>query len=373
MTHEFFDGSEIPYGELRDYLLKNFGEKEWHTRSGQRGVMEEFVKKWHERSRQNAEFSDADIELVFTRIETELFRSPRKDARLERARYWITERIVRRLRQACEGNYSLDYMKLCQLLKPGDVIVTFNWDDLIEKALDWRSQEWYHESIVAVSQHPAWTGTWDGARVLRLDNFQKGPFPLKHALLLKLHGSVTWFACPTTDCPEHNQVYMIQKLSRSKDPVTGQEVSGDQVPEPYYEDEGLLSLYCNTCGKQMVRVIVPPITFKPYEDYPAVRVSWWLAYRALQHADRIVAIGYSFRESDAYSEWLLASAVRNRPPEKEPPLIKLVCPSNPPLMRVKDIVRDWSEVSAIKKPFSDWVDDQFEHRQVENDATDDNG
>ena len=304
-----------------------------------------------------------DIEDVFTRLQAEIDRHPILSPELLRARDQLVRLIIHKLSHSCGGHYSLDYLKLVNRLKPHDAVITFNWDDLIDKAFTSLTEvtSALVASLAAVSQSDADHSVWQGARVLHAEDFPSKWEERDVPLYLKLHGSVTWFSCPRQDCPAHNIVFHAPEFTRHSASSDSRKLAEGHAVESYYNWNDAPT--CPACGVSMHRVMIPPIISKPYEAYPAVRKSWALAYRLLEHTDRVVSIGYSYREADVYSNWLLASSLRKRklkaPSKTTPVQIEVVDRDpTPPAKRLERIVADWARVTPVKLEFEKWTDQQ---------------
>lgn len=313
-----------------------------------------------------AEKKNLDIEDVFTRLQAEIDRHPTVSPDLLRARDQLKVIIIRKLGEACAGHHSLEYLKLCDLLTPQDAVITFNWDDLLDAAFLAvpKGREALSLSLTAVSPTDIPRSTWDGTRLLKEQDDPANFTLIRGPLLLKLHGSVTWFSCPRSDCPAHSLIYHATKLGSEQ---ASKGLTGDPKRTPdhlAYDTDNPPS--CPYCGVSMQRVIVPPIISKPYEAYPSVRRSWALAHQALKHAGRIVCIGYSFREADVYSNWLLASSLRrwrawNKTTKPEIEVVNRTekCDRKDwPANRVRRLLGDWVTVKESPMTFTEWIDKQ---------------
>ncbi len=352
VVHQF--GNRADVQKLNDVLRHN--RRDGESQKLLQGVFAEFVARFESSG-------GLDIEDVFTRLQAEIDRHPIVSPELLRARDQLIRLIVAKLSDSCGGRYSLDYLKLVERITPNDSVITYNWDDLIDKAFTSPQgiRTDFVRSLAAVSPTDMSHTTWKGARVLQEDDFPSNWEARGYSLYLKLHGSVTWFSCLRPDCPGHNLVFHAPELTRHPSSSDSNELDGGRAIESYYKWSDSPS--CPACGVSMPRVMIPPIMSKPYEAYPAVRKSWALAYHALEHADRIVSIGYSYREADVYSNWLLASSLRKRrltAPSKATPVQIEVVDKDPagPAKRIETIVGDWARVTPVELEFEEWTDQQ---------------
>ena len=115
-------------------------------------------------------------------------------------------------------------------------------------------------------------------------------------LLCKLHGSLNWF----------------EGASESSSFGVEATVSQVQGPDLASERPWYLPLICT--GNYLREnptpppLIVPPTLYKQ-DAREQFQVIWQSAHKALERADRICIIGYSFPESDTHMKYFLASAL----------------------------------------------------------------
>jgi hypothetical protein len=110
----------------------------------------------------------------------------------------------------------------------------------------------------------------------------------RSAMFLKLHGSVDWLFCPSSQCGNH-QLFFPNWLD---------------TPEVHDQP----GLPCSLCGTPIERVIVPPSLHKSFDMYPKLGLLWNLAYRELADAVKIILVGVSFAPSDYNLRWLVRAA-----------------------------------------------------------------
>jgi SIR2-like domain len=142
------------------------------------------------------------------------------------------------------------HANLASMLEPGDAVISFNYDCLIDEALKsqagrrWDPRTGYGFAVVS------------GAEDWR--NWGKGRAAAKPIRLLKLHGSLNWDVSETGD-------------------VT-------LIPSPYER--------ASARG-----AVVPPLGRKPVSDEP-FRQAWRAAREAVRTAERLIVIGYSLPQAD---------------------------------------------------------------------------
>ena len=159
-------------------------------------------------------------------------------------------------------NKDMAIFKFADCLKPNDVIITFNWDLNLEKALENLNKKY----------------------VYYLDNNVK-----ERITILKLHGSINWFK-------RKENKFKIEK----KEPL----IKGiDNIDVFKYLRKP------NTKKKDIVPYIVPP-TIKKTIDSEELQIIWKHGYNSLAHAKEINILGYSLPDIDLNSRYIFRSAIR---------------------------------------------------------------
>lgn len=147
------------------------------------------------------------------------------------------------------------YVDFANSLRPHDVVLTFNYDTVLEDAL-LRAEVGPHYGF----EDPAW------------------PQVTRTQTVLKLHGSVNF----VEQADGHVEVVDFELLK--------------ETTERYYERGNPL--------------LIPPTWNKPSPSGVIQRI-WTLAGEALSKASRLVFIGYSLPETDLSFRYLLASCLAN--------------------------------------------------------------
>jgi len=234
------------------------------------------------------------------------------------------------------GPVSKAHTNLVKDLNSDDVIVTFNWDTLIDRALlkakNWNCFTGYYVRPLAVYQDQ-----WNYA-----DNHSKA---CDAPLLLKLHGSTNWL----TSAPiiEGKKWKSIQELSndnfciyesnvRPYPTYDGRYMNGYQdfsfgyypvnlplkgvnLPDGYLLTRTILRTGHNPKGETedvgltSIPLIIPPVKNKNYDYFGAIFDGLWnKAEQSITQADHILIIGYSFPETDYKSDLLFRKAFSKR-------------------------------------------------------------
>ena len=96
--------------------------------------------------------------------------------------------------------------------------------------------------------------------------------------LLKLHGSLDYWACSNPRCPNRHNV-----------------------------SRGTIGSECKKCGADSERIIVPPSMNKSFDNFPSLSPVWRLARTSLADSRRIIVWGYSCPMTDHHFAWILRS------------------------------------------------------------------
>lgn len=170
-------------------------------------------------------------------------------------------------------NYESDkfYSKIVEQLTGNDVIITFNWDLLVDNRM-------------ASSNN----GPNYGVNLLE-PVLSRGMETTSGNLLLKPHGSMNWMTC--RKC-KTNYAYI----------MSGKTVAQHSRGEP---------ILCHNCDDETEPLMIPPTLIKNY-SHPVIEAVWKKADRVLRKASEIVVVGYSLPVTDFKVKWLFMNASANR-------------------------------------------------------------
>ncbi|MTI81764.1 MAG: hypothetical protein FH758_12980 [Firmicutes bacterium] len=171
-----------------------------------------------------------------------------------------------------------DHQKIANNLRPGDAVISFNYELLMDNSL-----------MATSNWHP---GDGYGVKCSLLSAGKCTDFGDKSSVhLYKLHGSLNWLYC--THC---------RKLFTAVETV-----------------ENKLRFICNHsdkvlcnhmgCRHPLLPIIIPPTMMKNYDSIPFTQKLWRLARNALANARHIIIIGYSFPPTDFRTKWLFRKAM----------------------------------------------------------------
>jgi hypothetical protein len=188
----------------------------------------------------------------------------------------LRDLIVYSMARASEGPVSNLHRRFVDAVSDVDVLISFNYDLLLDKAL--RDAHRFDDNGYHVTFHSYSSRT--------------GSRPPSHSNatldLLKLHGSSNWARC--VEC---------SGLVLLDDPKIALDLTGPA------------SITCPRCGRGpacLIPLIVPPVQTKAYADDP-FRFLWIHAAKRIVGADRIVAIGYRFSNNDRATETFLREEI----------------------------------------------------------------
>jgi len=182
-------------------------------------------------------------------------------------------------------------------LRPEDVVITFNYDTLVEAALSSSDRPWNHG----------------------LNDKGSGG-----VTVLKMHGSVNWLLAERgMKCDLSRWMRLFSKRD------VNVEQHGAQSPEG--EVEYVLELWRardeNTCkalieehrtwGNSLLG-LAGLGRYKPLHELPGSAATWFAAFDALKNADKVYVVGFSMSPYDSMTRFHFTAAMRSRsqPPEQ---------------------------------------------------------
>lgn len=275
------------------------------------------------------------------------------------------------------GSISKPHLKLAECISEDDVIATFNWDTLIERALE-DSSNWNTDQGYSFTPKSIYRNGWkDSDKQLNEPMVQ----------LLKLHGSTNWltvhpnmlgnfttlnrfvkpddvyvYESTQESYPCHRGRYMkgYERLSYGYYPVNldmvayspdGEKVEFFNQPKPHLK-KGV----AQSSGVASIPLIIPPVKEKKYDQYGELFDSLWAkTSEAIQKADEIILIGYSFPITDIKSTELFLKSFMER---NSKPKIKILDPN--PEKIVEKFIYEFgftkSEIQVYKDYFSESFD-----------------
>ncbi len=172
-----------------------------------------------------------------------------------------------------------------KVVRPGDVIITFNWDLTVERA----------STLCGAATSYDLEYSYSGAATLERAKRQRQIF------LLKPHGSIDWFT--------EGQARSVPSAAPNDFVRVG--------PGLMAYNSFRLRPHHHMSGH--VPVIIPPTPFKEFR-FKALREIWRGAFRALRKAETVYVLGYSLPREDQFARFVLRRvfrlvAKRNRDPE----------------------------------------------------------
>jgi len=182
---------------------------------------------------------------------------------------------------------------LANNLAPGDAVISFNYDLLIDYAMIARCPYWnIAKGGYGGIEFDIWThafGKGEGEALI-----EGRPIP-SAVQLFKLHGSLNWLSCP--NCGAFIALWpdLTSFICKGED----------------YQPS--IVCLCKPWDKapRMSLVLIPPTWVKSYQN-KLISNLWENAFNALREAVCIVFIGYSMRDSDVEARYLLRKALMKR-------------------------------------------------------------
>lgn len=234
------------------------------------------------------------------------------------------------------GDISKPHQNIARNLKPDDVILTFNWDTLMDRSLE-SVTNWKVDSGYYVTPKAIYNGEWISVNG---DSVNSAP------LLIKLHGSTNWLTSymRIEDCAwkltqelSPDVFYVYRNTLNPYNTFKGRYWGGyEPYSYGYYppnipdkgekEPEGYVMvglspkidprIQNNISGSNdlvSMPVIIPPIKQKEYSLFGDLFGKLWKkAEESLVKANNIVIIGYSFPKTDYRTDELFKKAFCQR-------------------------------------------------------------
>lgn len=155
-----------------------------------------------------------------------------------------------------------------------DRVITFNYDDLLDKHM--------------LVRFPMQKVYFDKLKSNRNDTSNRREILCDAPLLLKLHGSINWHCIADA----FNRIIDSQVLAQ--EPDTHMHIWCDRSKTPRPEDD-------------WSPLIIPPLPAKPLSSIGIFQWLWTKAYEYLHQAKHIIVCGYSLPEIDQFAKSLFAN------------------------------------------------------------------
>lgn len=185
---------------------------------------------------------------------------------------------------------------LVQTLKPSDIVITFNYDLTVERAISNLDR------------------TWD---------YKRGAADIT---LLKPHGSIDWFHADEVEADGDRFVELFTDLTWFDGWNLERQKLGRSLP-----------------------VIVPPVVAKLLDD-PDLQAIWMEVGASIARADAIYILGYSLPQADTLTRFVLRRAISSR---KKSGNIWAVNPDGHLRSRFAECISP--DVAFVQQKFENWV------------------
>lgn len=276
------------------------------------------------------------------------------------------------LNEIANGPVSQSHIDLAASLRPDDVVVTFNWDTLMDRAM-MEVAGWSLDDGYGVKPHSVFRDGWNDP-----ENYTSS------SKLIKLHGSVNWLTAhpiyegdelvfthglpaeslfvydyATQPYPTHAGRYSggYAPLTYGYYPPNLTDVPGRSAPEGYMIVKAQAQMpwmpegEAGKDGLPSMPLIIPPVKDKSYQIFGTLfETLWQQASAALQACDEILVIGYSFPRTDLKSLDLFKDAFVQR---KSLPHVTIIdpYPSRPREVFQYDLGIPESHLRVVASPF----------------------
>lgn len=246
------------------------------------------------------------------------------------------------------GPSSISHIKLSNRLCAKDTVITFNWDTILDKCLS-KTDHWKTDDGYGIIPHKIFRNEW----VLPKYNSSYSSYPK----ILKLHGSTNWLTGypvfqnerlePMLDC-SYDKFWIYESTKSPYSTYDGRFMPGyedfsygyypvslEDFPKKAGKGKCFMSSILRYPGSPKGKgpsqgglsapLIIPPVLDKQYGLYGILFESLWeQAEKAIETADEIIIIGYSFPLTDVQSQSLFKKAFIKR---QSIPKIKILDPN----------------------------------------------
>lgn len=175
----------------------------------------------------------------------------------------LKDLLVRTLDYALKGLPCRKHLALAEKMKPGDLVLNFNYDVLMDNAL-------YDSNKITDSGY--------GLIFYRINQDEQWANPSEEPSkvnMLKLHGSLNWIRCS----------------------LCGSLLLYHHKKQTMYGAHAFQCPRCSSGESHAMRMIIPPIQSKDYGDQD-ISFLWVQADQMMKDFSRIICIGYSFSALD---------------------------------------------------------------------------
>jgi hypothetical protein len=210
---------------------------------------------------------------VFSDVTGKWKRLPNSPERLFPLFMSTLGRVVKALTPEVVPDY---YQNFVRRLSPGDCIITFNWDCLVELTCDAVGVTWSYPEL-----------RQDGSALVAQVDYDS-------VNVLKMHGSVDW--------AEFREGLEVQRALYTRDGVPIVVQSPTDLKKERVTRRSLLDADVEPAE---MPYLIPPSHFKVFPTVGLPGLLWTAAHEFLVNATQIEVIGYSLPITDYLPRWLL--------------------------------------------------------------------
>jgi len=204
------------------------------------------------------------------------------------------------------------------MLNKKDTVITFNWDNLLERALFRQGKRF--QSLFDVSAVP---DSKEGDE--RISQ--------KEIRILKLHGSIDWRDAKVDEIQAYGHIALGTgwEITEGQCGPDGKRLKVTRVRMPLERGEFDKSSFHSLGDPELAL----PVFHKRFVD-PYIREAWLAADRSLAFADEVIFIGYSLPQADRQARLLFQLSLKDRR-RKKPPVVKVVNPDENVIQKLAGI------------------------------------
>jgi hypothetical protein len=251
------------------------------------------------------------------------------------------------LNEIQNGDVCPIFSALINSMHPNDVIMTFNWDTILDRAL-FDTGLWYPDDGYCINFDEILDGEW---RLPRSDHSS-----LK---LLKLHGSTNWFGpyltrhLQTGERIALSSADTVDQIRCLVDGTNHYDCYKDRWRPNYQPFSYFFPPNNPQDTTPLMPIIIPPTKQKLFSEYKNVfQPIWDIAKNQMKEAQRLVIIGYSFPKTDIHAFSLLENFIDGSSKKQ----IVIVDPYPDSVSdRVSERIKGRAEIIVNKGTLSDYL------------------
>jgi hypothetical protein len=312
------------------------------------GQILNYLKVFHKQSWMEFIDYNEDIEILYTEVNEKLNEilkrnegcfSRQEDPLVFQTYMQLVFVFTSVINEIQNGGPSISHVNLAENLLEEDIVLTFNWDTLMDRALK-ITKKWNPDNGYFVNPSMIYRDNWVYPILTKT---------IDYPLILKLHGSTNWLTGYLR--PDKSKLKSMQETpvedffiyestlspystykGRYMDGYSEYSygyyppnlpLKGEEAPKGYLLIKTSLKLNGDNMsspsdGLESMPLIIPPVHEKDYDYFGNIfRKLWSKAEDSLIKAERIIIIGYSFPVTDTQTDILFKKAFIQRSDQPE--------------------------------------------------------